>query len=187
MKFGMYNANAADLKANLAALAGTPVQTCGGPCTGISYNQMIPVEFATSSSLELATSNFGNGYATSGDAQTPASTLAGHAQWTLDTMCALWQFGIPVVGYFGEYDSLSWWEENRFAYGPISLAWVGFLGLSSEISTAGDKPAWNTFTSFNPANPGCSGSATPIVALQPQAPGTNYVIGERPDHLHRRQ
>ncbi|MGO4883128.1 MAG: hypothetical protein ACLP59_20235 [Bryobacteraceae bacterium] len=169
--FGMYNANAADMEANLGCVAGQANSAvCNTPtcstCTAIPYSKMFVTELATGSSF--AGSPIGNGLAYFGDDQTPTSTAAGQAQWLSDTQCVLNRHGIAATGWYGLYDSASWWEKYT-SYTGDQIAWQGYFGLSSEYSTYGNKPAWNSMLGYPGSCPSGSLPPAPVLALYTDA------------------
>jgi hypothetical protein len=182
--YQMYNPNAGDLQAALEFVDGTPAQTCGSsknqPCPTVPYSQMIVTEAATGSSFEQPP--IGNGLASFGDVQTPTSSAAGHAQWLTDTLCALGSspHDIPATGWYGLYDSASWWEHN-LNYSGAQLAWNAYWGLLSEYSTYntygsnGIKPAWTAFLGYPGNCPSPSSPPMPVLALTSDA--TYYTVG----------
>jgi hypothetical protein len=172
--FQLYNANAGDLQAALECVDGATCPasqgTCGAQCTPIPYSKMIPTEFATASSL--SPQPIGNGFVAAGDQNTATTTAAGQAQWLTSTLCAMGSHNIPNTGWFGLFDTASWWEEY-YDYAGANLAWHGYFGLKSEVSSFnaygpdGAKPAWNAMNSFSSSS--CSVPPSPILALQTDA------------------
>ena len=201
----LWNANAGDLQAALECVAGivnnttcpATVQACSlatGQCP-IPASKMIVTEFGTGSSLEAGP--VGNRTASFGDDQTPTTTANGQAQWITQTLCAMNRVGVRNTGYFGLYDSYSWWA-STFDYDAPTLAWDGFWGLKSEATSYnpnydGQKPAWTALTTFpniipgNPTSPGVCAQVppTPVIAILPPdggvpTSGANpyYTIGD---------
>jgi FG-GAP-like repeat len=178
--FQLWNANAGDLQAALECVAGqansfcsTPAQTCGAQCAPIPFSKMVTTEFGTGSSLE--SSPIGNAIASYGDANTATTTAAGQRDWLTQTLCVMNRFNILNTGYFGLYDSASWWEQD-FNHTGVQLAWDGYWGLLSEVSSFnsfganGIKPAWGAMNGFNPgACPASNIPATPVIAMQADA------------------
>ena len=128
--FQMYNASAADLEAALECVAGIANSVCASPAATIPFSKMLVSEVATGSSF--ANAPIGNGLAVEIDSQDPTTTAAGQAQWLTDTLCVFARHGIPAFGWYGLYDSASWWEAN-FNFSGAALAADGYWGLSSEF------------------------------------------------------
>lgn len=154
--FQMYNASAADLEAALECVAGVANSVCSSPTLAIPFSKMFVSEVATGSSF--ASSPIGNGLATNFDAQTPTTTAAGQAQWLTDTLCVFQRHGIPAFGWYSLYDSASWWEAN-FNQSGGALSGDSYWGLSSEVSTYGNKQAWTAFLGY-PSN--CPSGTLPL-------------------------
>jgi hypothetical protein len=176
----LWNANAGDLQAALECIIGAAnttcsatVQACSDPVQQcpIPASKIIVPEFGTGSSLEAGP--IGNGTAGFGDAQTPTTTADGQAEWITQTLCAMNRVGVRNTGYFGLYDSYSWWA-SKYGYPATTLAWDGFWGLKSELPSSynpnndGQKPAWSALTGFNPALcPATQVPPTPVIAVLP--------------------
>jgi hypothetical protein len=182
--FQLYNANAGDLQAALECVAGTACPasqgTCGSYCSTIPFAKMIPTEFATGSSLE--SQPIGNGLAAYLDANTATTTAAGQAQWLTETLCALSRHNLPNTGWYGLYDTASWWEQY-YGYTGDLLAQNGYWGLKSEVSNfsnygaGGIKPAWNAMIGFSPSScPSPTVPPTPVLAIQTDA--TYYTVND---------
>jgi hypothetical protein len=182
--FQLYNANAGDLQAAVECVAGTACPasqgTCGAQCTPIPFSKTIPTEFATGSSLESQPT--GNGLAAYLDANTATTTAAGQSAWLTETLCVLNRHNIPNTGWYGLYDSASWWE---MFYGQTGwpVARNGYWGLQSEVSrfstygAGGIKPAWNAMNSFSSSScPQSTVPPTPILAVQADA--TYYTVSD---------
>ncbi len=182
---GLYNASAADLEAALECVSGTvvngicnatPYVACGSGynqnCPPIPYSQMLVTEVATGSSFEQPSTGNGNALAAYGDAQTPTSGTAGQAQWLTDTLCVINSLNtnnsanIPATGWYGLYDSASWWEQN-LNYSGAQLAWNGYWGLINEGGS--QKPAWSAFAGYPGNCPSDMLPPTPVLALYPDA------------------
>ena len=182
--FELYNANAGDLQAALECAAGQANPVCAAfpACQGnpvdrcpIPFSKMIPREFATGSSLEAPP--IGNGTASYLDENTPTTTAAGQQQWLMETLCSLSTHNIPNTGYYGLYDSASWWEQ-KYDYTGFKLAANGYWGLQSEVSSfsgygaGGVKPAWAAMNSSGP----CNVPFGPVLTLQADA--TYYTVND---------
>lgn len=180
--FMLYNANAADLEAALECVAGVANSVCPAPtktpcgsayCPPIQFSQMVVTEVATGSSF--ASSPLGKGSAAAGDVQTPTSSASGQSQWLTDTLCVVNRHSIPAFAWFGLYDSASWWEAN-FDYRGAQLAWTGYWGLSSEVPSSGNKPAWTAMLNYPASCPSSSLPPAPVLALYADA--TYYTVGD---------
>jgi hypothetical protein len=171
--FQMYNASAADLEAGLECVAGVANSVCASSTQAIPFSKMLVSEVATGSSF--ASSPIGNGFATQIDSQDPTTNAAGQAQWLTDTLCVFSRHSIPAFGWYGLYDSASWWEAN-FSYSGAQLAGDGYWGLSSEVSSYGNKPAWTAFLGYPSNCPSGTLPPTPVVALYADA--TYYTQGD---------
>ena len=168
-----YNASAADLEAGLECVAGVANSQCSSPTQSIPFSKMLVTEVATGSAIE--TSPIGNGLASDLDAQTPITTAAGQAQWLTDTFCVFSRHGILPLGWFGLYDSASWWEAN-FNYSGANLAARGYWGLSSEVPSYGNKAAWTAMLDYSSSCP--SGIYPPAPVLGLYADATYYTQGD---------
>jgi hypothetical protein len=168
-----YNASAADLEAALECVAGVANSQCSSPAQSIPFSKMLVTEVATGSALE--SSPIGNGLASDIDAQTPTTTAAGQAQWLTDTFCVFSRHGILPLGWYGLYDSASWWEAN-FNYSGSNLAARGYWGLSSEVPSYGNKTAWTAMLDYPSSCP--SGIYPPAPVLSLYADATYYTQGD---------
>jgi hypothetical protein len=110
----------------------------------------------------------GNGLASSGDTQTPTSSAAGQAQWLTDTLCALKTLGVQATGWYGLYDSASWWEAAPLNYSGAKLAWTGYFGLWPETGSSG-KQAWTSFLGYPGNCPSSTLPPAPVLAVNPDA------------------
>lgn len=172
----LYNSNAEDLKTGLYCLTGSAL--CGqatpacSQCTAVPASKLLVTEFSTGSSWESAP--IGNNVPSYLDNQTPTTTAAGQVQWLTDTMCAMNAVGVTKYGYFGLYDSYSWWLANSADHSGSKLASEGFWGLASEMYGYGNKPSWAAMTGFDGS--GCSSPSMPVVAAQTDA--SYYTIND---------
>jgi hypothetical protein len=165
--FQMYNASAADLEAALECVAGVANSVCSAPQQAIPFSKMVVTEAATGSSFESPP--VGNNLAIEFDSQVPTTTAPGQSQWLTNTFCAFSRHGVPAFGWYGLYDSASWWEANYDDSGPL-LAAVGYWGLSSEIASYGNKPAWNAMLGFPSNCPSGFLPPAPVLGLYADAP-----------------
>jgi hypothetical protein len=166
----LYNAHSDDLAQMLTTLSTSPA--AGG--IAIPANQILAVEYATSSSMAAAP--YGNGVASFGDSYTPTTDTNGQAQWLTNTLCAFARTGVQKTAYFGYYDASSFYSGSS----PADVAWPGYFGFFP-LGGGAAKPAWpvlsNYFTSGALA---CSPPQPPLVQLQAS---TTYVGAGYPVQL----
>lgn len=165
--FQVYGASAADLEAALECVAGEATSVCPSPTQAVPFSKMIVSEVATGSSL--AASPIGNGFSTVGDAQDPTTDANGQAQWLTDTLCVFSRHNIPAFSWFGLYDSASWWEAN-YSSSAVQLAWDGYWGLSSELSSYGNKTSWTSFLDYPSDCPSAVLPPAPVLGIYTDAP-----------------
>ena len=180
----LYNANSADLKQNVCSfLNGTGLATNGTcPNPTISPSKVFAVEYATASSVQSGAQVGGVPFSTFswGDAQTPATTLAGQAQWITNTLCVFESLGIKKAAYWAMYDPIAMWTTVPWKKVGTDLGWNGFWGLAHESAALGDKPAWSVMANYNPFSGtglSCQSPAVPVLSL---TPSTDYYTVSQP-------